>query len=252
MGCLVMMDLKVSKEDQDLLVPLVKWGQEVLWDREVPLDQLGNLVCLGRKVRLDLKEIRGPLVLMALPVPLDHKVQRGHLDPLDAWGLLVFLVLRENLDCLDYLAQLVHLALPELLANLVLRVKLAPLVHKELMVILDLAVSRVIEEPEVSLVKKETSVLWDLMVTKVTWVTKAIKEEKVKADPWGLKELKDKRESMDQGEKQDHQAHLERRAVSVFLVSLAILDLLVKRQREVLQVDEAREDQKERLVFLDL
>lgn len=170
MGCLVMMDLKVSKAVQGLLVLLEKWDQEDFWDREVPLDQLGNLVCLGRKVQLDQKEIRELLVPMVPLVPLDHKVLRGHRDPLDTWDHLVFLVLRVNLVYLDYLAQLVHLVLQELLVNLELRVKLALLVHKVLMVTQDHEVLRVTEDPEVYLEKKETLVSWDLMARKVTWV----------------------------------------------------------------------------------
>lgn len=136
-GCLVMMDPKVSKVISGTWVLLVKWDQEVLWDHEVPLDQLGNLVCPGQKVLLDQKEIREAPVPMVPLVPPDHKVQRGHRDPLDIWDHLVFLVPRENLVYLDYPAQLVHQVLKELLVMLALRVKLDPLVRKELMVIQD-------------------------------------------------------------------------------------------------------------------
>lgn len=53
-------------------------------------------------------------------------------------------------------------------------------------------------------------------------------------------------------EKLVHQVHQERRVALVFLASLDILDLLVKRQKEDQLVDEAREDPRERMESLDL
>lgn len=67
-----------------------------------------------------------------------------------------------------------------------------------------------------------------------------------------MKELKVKRESTVHVEKLVHQVLQERRVALVFLDSPAILDLLVKRQREDLLADEAKEVPKERLVFPDL